>query len=321
MGRGTIQRNNQSVECDFFVVDLKNASTLLGLESCQELNILKVNSVEGKLVESNDLIVEYKDIFNGLGKVEGKFNIKTLPNASPVIHATRKIPLSILRKHEETLERLIDAGVISRVTSPTEWVNSMVIAEKNGSLRICIDARELNDSIMRQYNTIPTPEEISSKLHGCSIFSVIDMADCYWHIELDDESSKLTTFNTPFGRHKFNRLPFGISCASDAAQAMVEKYFGDIAGVTAIYEDLIIAAATNKEHDSILRNVFQRAHENNIKFNLEKIQYRVPSVTYLGNIVSSKDLQPDPSKIEAILDMPKPDDKETLHRFLGMVNL
>ena len=56
----------------------------------------------------------------------------------------------------------------------------MVIAEKkNGSLRICIDARELNDSIMRQYNTIPTPEEISSKLHGCSIFSVIDMADCY----------------------------------------------------------------------------------------------------------------------------------------------
>ena len=101
---------------------------------------------------------------------------------------------------------------------------------------------------------------------------------------------------------------------------MVEKYFGDIAGVTAIYDDLIIAAATNMEHDSILRNVFQRGRENNIKFNLKKIQYRVPSVTYLGNIVSSKDLQPDPSKIEAILDMPKPHDKDTLHRFLGMVN-
>ena len=172
---------------------------------------------------------------------------------------------------------------------------------------------------MRQYNMIPTPEEISSKLHGCSIFSVIDMADCYWHIELDDESSKLCTFNTPFGCNKFNRLPFGISCASDAAQAIVEKYFGDIAGVTAIHDDLIIAAATNKEHDSILRNVFQRACENNIKFNFKKIQYRVPSVT-LGNIVSSKGLQPEPSKSEAILDMPKPDDKESLHRFLGMVN-
>ena len=122
------------------------------------------------------------------------------------------------------------------------------------------------------------------------------------------------------GCHKFNQLPFGISCASDAAQAMVEKYFGDIAGVTAIHDDLIIAAATNKEHDSILRNVFQQARESNIKFNLKKIQYRVPSVTYLGNIVSSNGLQSDPSKIEAILDMPKPDDKESLHRFLGMVN-
>ena len=79
----------------FFVVDLKNARTLLGLESCQELNILKVNSVEeGELVESNELIVEHTDIFNGLGKVEGKFNIKTLPNAAPVIHATWKIPIN-----------------------------------------------------------------------------------------------------------------------------------------------------------------------------------------------------------------------------------
>ena len=115
-------------------------------------------------------------------------------------------------------------------------------------------------------------------------------------------------------------FPFGISCSSDAAQAMVEKYFGDISGVTAIYDDLTIAAAKNKEHDSILRNVFQRARENNIKFNLKKIKYRVPSVTYLGNIVSRKDLQKDPSKIEAILDMPKPEDREILHRFLGMVN-
>ena len=137
------------------------------------------------------------------------------------------MPLSLLPKLENTLKRLIHSGVISKVTTPTEWVNSMVIVEKkNGSLRICIDAQELNDNTMRQYNTVPTPEEISSKLYGSCIFTVIDMADCYWHIELDDYSSKLCTFNPPFGSHKFNRLPFGISCASDAAQHMVEKYLG-----------------------------------------------------------------------------------------------
>ena len=93
-----------------------------------------------------------------------------------------------------------------------------------------------------------------------------------WHIVLDGESSLLCTFNTPFGRHKFNRLPFGISCASDAAQHMVEKYFGDIYGVTAIHVDLIVGASSIEEHDSILKKVFERACESNIKFNLKKIQ-------------------------------------------------
>ena len=101
---------------------------------------------------------------------------------------------------------------------------------------------------------------------------------------------------------------------------MFEKYFGDIEGVTAIHDDLIIAAKTNEEHDTILRNVFQRACENNIKFNKKKIQFRVPTVTYLGNIVSDQGLHPDPQKINAILEMPNPIDKAGIHRFLGMVN-
>ena len=210
--------------CEFYVVKLKNARTLIGLQSSRDLGVIEVKCADN--VNLNDLMKEYEDIFKGLGKVEGQFKIKVDPNATPAIHAPRKIPLSILPKLESTLKTLISSGVISKIDEPTEWVNSIVIVEKkNGSLRLCLDAKELNNSIMRQYNTIPTPEEVSCRLHGCSIFTVIDMADCYWHIVLDEESSLLCTFNTPFGRHKFNRLPFGISCASDAAQRMVEKYF------------------------------------------------------------------------------------------------
>ena len=198
----TVATNSKSTNCEFFVVDLKKAKTLLGLPSCRELKLFDINSI-GK--DNNNLMEEYADIYTGLGKVAGKFNIKILPNDRPVIHALRKVPLSLLPKLENTLKRLIHSGVISKVTTPIEWVNSMVIVEKkNSSLRICIDARELNDNIMPQYNTVPTPEEIPSKLNGSCIFTVKDMADCYWHIELDDYSSKLCTFNTPFGRHKFN---------------------------------------------------------------------------------------------------------------------
>ena len=146
------------------------------------------------------------------------------------------------------------------------------------------------------------------------------MADCYWHIKLDEPSSYLCTFNTPFERYKFNRLPFGLSCASDAAQSMIEKHFGDIEGVLAIHDDLIIAAESFAEHDKILRKVFQRAKERNIKFNLRKIQFRVPEVKYLGNIVSSSGLSPDPDKVKAIHDIPTPTCKQDAQRLLGMVN-
>ena len=75
------------------------------------------------------------------------------------------------------------------------------------------------------------------------------MADCYWHIQSDKPFSLLCFFNTPFGRHKFNRLLFGVSCVSDPSQLMIERYFGDIKGVIAIHDDLIISAVSLSEHE------------------------------------------------------------------------
>ena len=153
------------------------------------------------------ILEQYNDVFTGLGKVEGVYHISVAETASPVIHAPRKVPpLSIMPKLKSTLKRLEDASVISKVSKPTSWVNSMVIVEKkDGSLQICIDPKELNESIQCQYKTVPTPEEISSKLCRNEVFTVIDMADCYWHIKLDQPSSELCTFNTPYSRYKFNR--------------------------------------------------------------------------------------------------------------------
>ena len=108
------------------------------------------------------------------------------------------------------------------------------------------------------------------------------MRDCYLHIVLDSKSSELWTFNTPFGRYKFNRLPFGRCYASDAAQTLVEMVFRDIAGVLVKHDDLIIAFKTRDEHDKTLTKVFDRARERNIKFK-KKIQFKVSEVKYIGH--------------------------------------
>ena len=91
---------------------------------------------------------------------------------------------------KETLENHTKSGIISKVDNATDWVNSLVIIEKkDGSLRLCLDPKDLNLAIKREYYNPPTAEEISNKLSGMKLFTVIDMTSCYWHKKLDIESS------------------------------------------------------------------------------------------------------------------------------------
>ena len=98
-----------------------------------------------------------------------------------------------------------------------------------------------------------------------------------------------------------------------------EETFGDIQGVHVIAVDLIIAATDDQEHDIILNRVLQRTCDKGVKFNSDNIQFKISEVEYMGNLVSSEGLKPDPKKIEAIVNMPRPTDVTSLQRLLGMV--
>ena len=139
-------------------------------------------------------------------------------------------------------------------------------------------------------------------------------------MRLDDGSSHLCPFNTPYGHYRFKKMPFGISSAREVFQKKNEAIFGDIDGVEVIFDDIIIAAKDKHKHDEIMRKLFQRAREANVKFNPAKLQYRVNEVKYMGNIVSESGLKPDVEKVRAIIQMPTPQNREELQRFLGMVN-
>ncbi|KAJ3656195.1 hypothetical protein Zmor_015291 [Zophobas morio] len=144
------------------------------------------------------------------------------------------------------------------------------------------------------------------------------MSSGFWQIKLDKENSALYYFNTPYGRYKFLRLPFGIKSAPEVFQKKVEQIFGDIEGVNIIFDDLITAASTEEEHDRILGKVMKRAEKNKVKFNKNKLQFKVKAVKFLGNIVSEKGLVADPEKVKTIAAVETPQSKEELKRFLGM---
>jgi hypothetical protein len=130
-------------------------------------------------------------------------------------------------------------GVIEKVTKSTDWVNYIVIREKpNGRLCLCLDPKDLNEAIMRDHYPTPTLEEITPKLAGARIFSKIDARNGYWNVKLDDESSYLTTFNTPNGRYRFLRMPFGLRMSQDVFQFKIYETCRNCLGATGIADDI-----------------------------------------------------------------------------------
>ena len=162
--------------------------------------------------------------------------------------------------------------------------------------------------------------DITAKLNGKTLFTIIDEKDGYHQVELDTPSSYLCTFQTPFGRYRYRRMPFGISSASEVFQRKNIQTFGDIQGLHMIHDDMIIAGADEKEHDKILSKVMKRAQEKNIKFNKDKIQFKVKEVRYMGSILGKDGSKPDPEKLKAIAEMPDPKDKKGIERLLGTIN-
>ena len=105
-------------------------------------------------------------------------------------------------------------GSLKKVTKPTPWLSSMVVVWKaNGNLRICKDPKDLNQVLKRSHYPIPKIDEVLPEITRASVFGTFYVRNGFWHVELDDESSFLITFNTPFGRFRWSRLPFVLSSA------------------------------------------------------------------------------------------------------------
>ena len=151
------------------------------------------------------------------------------------------------------------------------------------------------------------------------MFSTVDATSGFLQLCLDESSSKLTTFATPFGRWRFLRLPFGISSAPEVFHRTVTELFADIEGVEVYIDDLLIHGCDKSQHDERLRAVLDRCRTANFKLNLSKCRFECSSLKYLGHIVGEGCVKADPEKIRATTEFPTPKSKEDLRRLLGMV--
>ena len=122
------------------------------------------------------------------------------------------------------------------------------------------------------------------------------------------------------GRFQWTRLPMGSIVAQDMFQRKLDAIFLDIPGVTGIADDMVIYGKTDLEHDRHLINFLNICRKNTLMLNPDKMQFRLPQVSFFGHQWSAKGLSPDPKKIAAVKRMDLPGDVETMRSFLGLVN-
>ena len=211
-------------------------------------------------------------------------------------------------------------GVICKVDGPTDWVSNLVSVEKSsGQLRVCLDPRDLNKAIKCHHYQLPTAEDIIVRTAGTKYFSKLDEPSGYWQLLLDEQSSKLLNFHSPFGRYSFKCLPFRINYASEIFQAEVAEILEGLDGCANAQDDILICVETKQSHDSRLGDVLSRIRSSGLKLNPSKCVFGVNKITYLGHLLTADGVKPDPRKVSAICDMPAPKNKSELQYFLGMV--
>ena len=208
--KGTLRhKGKQSQQQVYLLRHLKRNRLGLPAITALELAARLDATAQEEVQEGKGIQHEFPNIFKGLGNLGEEFTIQLKPDATPhALYTPRHVPLPLKPEVEQELKRMESLGVISKVDEPTSWCAGMVVVpKKTGKVRICVDLKPLNESVLRKVHPLPKVDETLAQLTGAKVFSKLDANSGFWQIPLEKSSRLLTTFITPFGRYHFNKLP------------------------------------------------------------------------------------------------------------------
>ena len=269
---------------------------------------------------TDDLIKEFPCWFQGIGRFSSKYKMWLCHDAHPVIHAPRKCPIALHPKVKEHLDKMECLGVITHVDEPMDWVSSITYIQKaNSKLCLCLDPHNVNKAIRHDHHKMPTVEEVAHKFAHSCFFTKLDAHHGYWSIVLDQDSSLLTTFNSPFSRYCFLWLPFGLVCSQDIFQKKMDQILEECQGCIRIADDITVHGHTKAEHDVRLWDLMQIACKYDLVFNPQKTHMKAQAVNFFGCFYDANGVHPGPGKVNAVHALPAPTNVTELQEFLGLV--
>ena len=238
--------------------------------------------------------------------------------AHPVRQSPYRIPYSYRESVQAEMKEMEEKGVIEE--SMSEWASPMVIVrKKDGSMRLCVDFRRLNEVTHMDAYPMPRVDEMFDRLGSARYLTTLDLSRGYWQVPVAEESRALTAFVTPFGLYQFRVMPFGLNRAPATFQRLMDQVLRGLEGFSAAYiDDVVIFSASWEGHLMEVHTVLGRLRQAGLTAKPRKCQFGMQECTYLGHVVGGGVVKPHSSKVEAVVSFPVPKTKKEVRTFLGL---
>ena len=227
---------------------------------------------------------------------------------------------AVRREEMAQVQQMLSSGVIRRSNSPCPSPVVMV-KKKDGSLRFCVDFRQLNVATIKDAHPIPRIDDLLDALHGACWFTTLDLKSGYWQVPIQEQDKEKMAFRTSCGQlYEFNQVPFGLCNAPSTFSRLKDCVMAGLHWETCLFylDDIIVFAATWEEHLARLRQVFERLRHAQLKLGAEKCTFAAKEVSYLGHWVTPEGLLPDTTLLADIREIAPPKSATEVRSFLGL---
>ena len=297
-------------------------------DKCNVMSVT-ISNTGGRVGKIKELVEHFRDCFynegealSTTGRVRHRIDLTT---EKPIFVKPRRYPHKVKEIIKEHIEDMLQQGIIRKSRSPycsPLWV----VPKKTGTdgvekFRVVVDYRELNRFTKAEKYPLPRLEDMLDRMLGATVFSVVDLKSGYHQILMAEEDVPKTAFSFERGHFEFLRMPFGLKNAPSTFQRLMDEFLEELdENCTQIYMDDIIVFSSNwKEHEVHLKQLLTRVRKFGLKVSPDKSKFGEPEVKFMGHLVTSKGVKPNPERVRAIRVMSVPKNVKEVRMFLGMV--